>query len=168
MKFLFALTLACVVASTFAQFDCGWNERWRSCKQDQTCVGIRLGGPVDLPPLDPCVADCRCRTGRVRDDDDNCVWPEECSQLPACPDSNAVRVSCANRCPGGTCSHPNFSSCFIACEVNGCQCRPGWLKLTSSDPVCIPRELCSLRLGEAGYAASGSASVEAEDDGGYN
>nr|WIM01333.1 zonadhesin-like protein 3C [Limnephilus flavicornis] len=168
MKFLFALTFAYVVVSTFAQFDCGWNERWRSCKRDQNCEGIRLGGPVFLPPGWRCIAGCRCHTGQVRDDNDNCVWPEECFE--PCPDPNQIRVPCAGRCPiDGTCWQPEFNNfCRIGCEVNGCQCRPGWLKLTPDNPVCVPSELCSLRLRQAGLAASGSASVEAEQDVGEN
>nr|WIM01328.1 zonadhesin-like protein 3B [Limnephilus flavicornis] len=171
MKFLFALTFACVVASTFAQLapsDCEWYERWRSCQIDQTCEGILLGQPPFLPRPRPCVASCICPTGQVRDQNNDCVWPEECYELPACSDPNAVRVPCANRCPGGTCSHPNFSLCYMACEVNGCQCRPGWLMQSSRNPECVPEGYCNLIGRRGGLAASGSASVESEEDGGYN
>lgn len=71
--------------------------------------------------------------------------------IPACADRNAERVSCANQCAGGTCSQPIFINCPTPCQVNGCECRPGWLKLSANNPVCVPREFCT-RLREEGDA----------------
>ncbi|XP_077288608.1 uncharacterized protein LOC143912993 [Arctopsyche grandis] len=119
---------------------CGLNEVYNEqtyLPQENTCE-MYLSGQQPSYTGEQCTPGCRCATGYLRNKSGACVMPENC-----CEDPNAELVPGPNTCPGGTCSCPMFEDCENRPWVPyGCQCKTGYLKISDTNPTCVPVDEC--------------------------
>lgn len=127
--------------------------------------------PNSRPCVLICVPDsCVCDQGYILDSNEECVLPEKCTQFISSLFSSTISVvfqkhfcfkrflflagNCDNekhealsKCgPASyiTCSTPtpNESKTELCGEV-GCYCMPGYIRASSANATCIPKEECS-------------------------
>ncbi|XP_077288633.1 zonadhesin-like [Arctopsyche grandis] len=106
---------------------------------DQTCDMYFKGIQPKIVQLSSPSAKrvCRCLPAYVRNNKGQCVIPQDC-----CDDLNAQFISGPNTCPGGTCKNPQFTCCNNPWQPFGCQCKPGYLKISDCNPKCVPIGEC--------------------------
>lgn len=111
-----------------------------TCCQNETYSECRFCESSCENPTPICSLQCRpgcfCAEGLVRDQDGDCVLPEDCSVQPSCP-KNENYKSCGSCQP--TCDNPN-PKCTKNCR-QGCYCNEGLIRDTKGD--CVSSEKCS-------------------------
>ncbi|XP_063616228.1 zonadhesin-like [Cydia splendana] len=110
---------------------CKPHERWSPCLMGE-CVAKTcedLGKPLTCPAnaVYPCPGGCICDYGYVRAKNGTCVDAKTC---PCCGGDPNAQTGCGNPC-GKTCASLNVNKsdimCPQYCEVNGCDCKEGYL-----------------------------------------
>ncbi|CAL1266709.1 unnamed protein product [Larinioides sclopetarius] len=127
--------------------NCGEDEMYLSCGSAcaPTCSTL---GRTDFACIALCVPGCFCTDGLVRNDQGECVEPEECPQdvtpIPAVPKDSCredeVYLTCGSACPP-TCSTLRRTdvACISLC-VQGCFCRDGLVRNDQGE--CVEPEEC--------------------------
>ncbi|CAL1266706.1 unnamed protein product [Larinioides sclopetarius] len=137
----------CVEPEECPQRNCGEDEMYLSCGSAcaPTCSTL---GRTDFACIALCVPGCFCTDGLVRNDQGECVEPEECPQdvtpIPAVPKDSCredeVYLTCGSACPP-TCSTLRRTdvACISLC-VQGCFCRDGLVRNDQGE--CVEPEEC--------------------------
>lgn len=92
-----------------------------------------------------CITGCFCETGYVRDDNGDCILPEQCpaiettqSPTPTCSKAHETYTECGSACPL-TCDNKDTEIiCTMQC-VAGCFCEAGYVRDASGECV-LPAE----------------------------
>lgn len=85
-----------------------------------------------------CVAGCFCEDGYVRDDNENCILPQDCPNITCT--GNEVYSECgANGCQN-TCDNPNLEQVCRGICIPGCVCEEGFVR--DANGICISQNLC--------------------------
>ncbi|KAI5645184.1 trypsin inhibitor like cysteine rich domain-containing protein [Phthorimaea operculella] len=109
----------------------------RTCSQvgyPQPCTSISSGGNGTCSTKPACV----CDAGYVRDENGRCVPKEDC---PSCAgDKNAVSGcgNCRKTCRNKNSTEPQI--CPLFCNLNGCDCRKGYVYDEDSKRCVLPGE----------------------------
>ncbi|CAH0627257.1 unnamed protein product [Chrysodeixis includens] len=132
---------------------CKPGEKYEQCPDwlctPQTCsqVGFPIACPAtsdDTSVSCPGSPACICNNNYVKDDQGNCVPPEQC---PSCGgDPNAVS-GCGVNC-GRLCSNYNRTdvACITVCYPNACDCKKGYVLDENTNKCVLPNQ-CTLACG---------------------
>ncbi|GIY03103.1 zonadhesin [Caerostris extrusa] len=117
---------------------CGKNEVYKECGSACPATCSNLG--KNLVCTLQCVPGCFCEDGLVRNEQGECVAPEQCSKEKCKPDEQFYE--CMPLCYG-TCSAYTTNShlyCKMACR-SGCFCKEGLYQ--REDGTCVPPSQCT-------------------------
>ncbi|XP_055949174.1 zonadhesin-like isoform X5 [Argiope bruennichi] len=114
---------------------CDEDEEYQVCGSGCPPSCKNLG--KNLPCTFQCVPGCFCRKGMVRNDEGECVEPEECPQ-ETCGEDEEYR-DCGSACPA-TCSNLGKKQICTQQCVPGCFCREGLVR--NEENECVEPEEC--------------------------
>ncbi|XP_077292844.1 zonadhesin-like [Arctopsyche grandis] len=133
---------------------CKPNEIFDLCRNtmcQNTCAEPDL--QIRCKPLG-CIAGCVCRPGYLRNENRDCVRPEQCK--PKCNDPNEVFTPCGDVCPITCANKDQIRICPAVCRIDGgCVCKPGYVR--SWKGVCIKPKQCPTCSGPNEFYSCGSA-----------
>ncbi|GIY03099.1 hypothetical protein CEXT_538132 [Caerostris extrusa] len=136
---------------------CGKNEEHKDCGSGcvPTCSDAGIPLICDLHPLQ-CFPGCYCVEGMVRNDQGECVSPQECNQKTC--GKNEEYKECGSAC-APTCSNPgNPLICILPC-VSGCFCIDGMVKNDQGE--CVNPQECN-QNGEREEESNEVITIESE------
>ncbi|GMT09534.1 hypothetical protein PFISCL1PPCAC_831, partial [Pristionchus fissidentatus] len=118
--------------------DCPANQVWNKCPgncQLPSCRSILSKEKETC--LEGCgFAQCVCKQGFVRDDNDICIKKENCPKKFDCESPHEVKKQCSTCEP--TCEDRN-PACNKMCGPPKCQCKPGFVR---DQGFCLPEYQC--------------------------
>ncbi|XP_035220585.1 zonadhesin-like isoform X2 [Stegodyphus dumicola] len=115
---------------------CGKDEVFSEC--GSACPPSCANKDKQTPCTLQCVKGCFCKRGLVRNENGQCVRPEECPKQEKCG-KDEVYQDCGPACPLFCANKDKPTPCTLQC-VSGCFCKSGYIR--NDNGLCIPIEQC--------------------------